>query len=146
MANTEIAARMVKGMTLDQKLGQMVIVEFYGSTVTPDVLQMVQTNQVSGVLIENKNGNAQTRGQLVALTTGMQAQARIPLFVTTDYEGGLVNELRQITGERPSNADIGATGSLQAAYNAGYGGGERFDRAWSQCKFHAYCRYFDQSE
>ena len=121
MTNTEIAARMVKGMTLDQKLGQMVIVEFYGSTVTPDVLQMVQTNQVSGVLIENKNGNAQTRGQLVALTTGMQAQARIPLFVTTDYEGGLVNELRQITGERPSNADIGATGSLQAAYNAGYG-------------------------
>jgi len=73
------------------------------------------------VLIENKNGNAQTRAQLSTLTQGMQRQARIPLFVTTDYEGGVVNELRQITGERPSNADIGASNNLQTAYNAGYG-------------------------
>ncbi len=121
LTNTAIAARIVKGMSLDQKLGQMVIVEFYGSTLNSDLLQMIQANQISGVLIENKNGNAQTRTQLVTLTQGMQGQARIPLFVTTDYEGGVVNELRQITGERPSNADIGATNNLQAAYNAGYG-------------------------
>ncbi len=121
LTNTDIAARIVKGMSLDQKLGQMVIVEFYGSTLNSDLLQMIQSNQIGGVLIENKNGNAQTRAQLVALTQGMQGQARIPLFVTTDYEGGVVNELRQITGERPSNADIGATNNLQAAYNAGYG-------------------------
>lgn len=119
--DTAIAARMVKGMTLEQKLGQMVIVEFYGSTLTNDLIQMVQTNHISGVLIENKNGNAQTRAQLIALTQGMQGQAHIPLFVTTDYEGGVVNELRQITGERPSNADIGASNNLQAAYNAGFG-------------------------
>ncbi len=121
LTNTAIAARIVKGMSLDQKLGQMVIVEFYGSTLNSDLLQMIQSNQISGVLIENKNGNAQTRAQLVALTQGMQGQTHIPLFVTTDYEGGVVNELRQITGERPSNADIGATNNLQAAYNAGYG-------------------------
>ncbi len=121
LTNTAIAARIVKGMSLDQKLGQMVIVEFYGSTLNSDLLQMIQSNQISGVLIENKNGNAQTRAQLVALTQGMQGQTRIPLFVTTDYEGGVVNELRQITGERPSNAEIGATNNLQAAYNAGYG-------------------------
>ncbi len=121
LSNTDIAARMVKGMTLDQKLGQMVIVEFYGSTLNSDLVQMIQTNAISGVLIENKNGNAQTRTQLTSLTQGMQGQARIPLFVTTDYEGGVVNELRQITGERPSNADVGATNNLQTAYNAGNG-------------------------
>ena len=120
LTDTAIAARMVKGMTLEQKLGQMVIVEFYGSTLTNDLIQMVQTNHISGVLIENKNGNAQTRAQLIALTRGMQGQAHIPLFVTTDYEGGVVNELRQITGERPSNADIGASNNLQTAYNAGF--------------------------
>ena len=54
-------------MSLDQKLGQMVIVEFYGATLNADLVQMIQTNRVSGVLIENKNGNAQTRDQLVAL-------------------------------------------------------------------------------
>ena len=107
-------------MSLDEKLGQMVIVEFYGSTLNSDLIQMIQTYHVSGVLIENKNGNAQTRTQLVTLNSAMQGQTHIPLFISTDYEGGLVNELRQITGERPSEAAIGATQNPQVAYNAGY--------------------------
>jgi len=106
-------------MSLDQKLGQMVIVEFYGATLNSDLIQMIQGNRVSGVLIENKNGNAQTQDQLTALNRAMQGQAHIPLFITTDFEGGLVNELRQITGERRSEAIIGATGNPQVAYTAG---------------------------
>ena len=121
ITDAAIVAQMVKGMTLDQKLGQMVIVEFYGSTLTSDLMQMVQSNSISGVLIENKNGNAQTAPQLTALNKAMQAQAHVPLFISTDYEGGVVNELRQITGERPSNASIGASNNPQAAYNAGNG-------------------------
>jgi beta-N-acetylhexosaminidase len=50
----------------------------------------------------------------------MQNAAHIPLFISTDYEGGVVNELRQITGERPSDAQIGATGDPQQAYKAGH--------------------------
>jgi beta-N-acetylhexosaminidase len=119
LTNSQLAQKIVQGMTLDQKLGQMVIVEFYGSTLNSDLIQMIQGNRVSGVLIENKNGNAQTRNQLTTLNTGMQAQAHIPLFITTDFEGGLVNELRLITGERPSEAAIGATGNPQVAYTAG---------------------------
>lgn len=121
ITDADIVAHMVKGMTLDQKLGQMVIVEFYGSTLTSDLTQMVQSNRISGVLIENKNGNARTGPQLIALNKAMQAQAHMPLFITTDYEGGVVNELRQITGERPSNAAVGASNDPQAAYNAGNG-------------------------
>jgi beta-N-acetylhexosaminidase len=106
-------------MSLDQKLGQMVIVEFYGSTVSSDVTQMIQGYDVSGVLIENKNGNAQSRTQLVSLNAAMQKGAAVPLFITTDFEGGVVNELRAITGERQSEQTIGATGNPTVAYNAG---------------------------
>ena len=119
LTNSELAQKIVQGMSLDQKLGQMVIVEFYGATLNSDLIQMIQGNRVSGVLIENKNGNAQTRNQLVTLNQAMQGQAHIPLFITTDYEGGLVNELRRITGERPSEAAIGATGNPQVAHTAG---------------------------
>ena len=118
--DSDIARSIVKGMTLDQKLGQMVIVEFYGSTLNADLIQMIQGNRIGGVLIENKNGNAQSRDQLVTLNKDMQGQAHIPLFISTDFEGGLVNELRQITGERSSEAAIGATGNPQVAYNAGH--------------------------
>ncbi|MBE3561055.1 MAG: hypothetical protein IMW89_17810 [Ktedonobacteraceae bacterium] len=115
----ELAAKIVQHMTLEEKLGQMVIVEFYGPVLNDDLREMISVNQVSGVLIENKNGNAQTRSQLTALNQAMQAQARIPLFISTDYEGGLINELRRITGERPSEASIGATKNPQTAYDAG---------------------------
>src|SRR6266487_1435722 len=118
LTNSQLAQRIVQGMSLDQKLGQMVIVEFYGATLNSDLIQMIQGNRVSGVLIENKNGNAQTRDQLTALNKAMQAQAHIPLFITTDFEGGLVNELRRITGERASEATISATGNPQVAYTA----------------------------
>ncbi|HZS77625.1 MAG TPA: glycoside hydrolase family 3 N-terminal domain-containing protein [Ktedonobacteraceae bacterium] len=119
MSDSDYAQALVQHMTLDEKLGQMVIVEFYGSTLNSDLIQMIQGNHISGVLIENKNGNAQTRPQLVSLISGMQGQARLPLFVTTDYEGGVVNELRRITGERPSEAQIGATHDPNVAYQAG---------------------------
>jgi len=107
-------------MSLEQKLGQMVISEFYSSTFDTNLQQMVLKSFIGGVLIENKNNNAQTRAQLVTLNKAMQARAHIPLFISTDYEGGVVNELRLITGERASEAAIGATGNTQVAYDAGH--------------------------
>ncbi|GAC1564977.1 MAG: hypothetical protein NVS3B14_01270 [Ktedonobacteraceae bacterium] len=119
LSDSQLAAALVKSMSLDDKLGQMVIVEFYGSTLNADLMHMIQVNRIGGVLIENKNGNAVTRQQLVSLNQSMQAQTRVPLFVSTDYEGGLVNELVRITGPRPSEATIGATHDPTVAYNAG---------------------------
>src|SRR5712692_96913 len=120
LSNSDLAMRIVQNMSLDQKLGQMVIVEFYGSTVNTDLKQMIQGSRANGVLIENKNGDAQTRSQLIALNQAMQKAAAIPLFISTDFEGGYVNELRLITGERSSEQTIGATGDPNVAYNAGH--------------------------
>src|SRR5690242_3677927 len=47
LSDEDLAARMVQAMTLDEKLGQMVIVEFYGSTLNSDLQQMIQGNHVS---------------------------------------------------------------------------------------------------
>ena len=117
--DSEIAQALLQKMDLSQKLGQMVISEFNGATLSSDLTSLVKQSQISGVLIENKNNNAQTRNQLISLNKAMQGQASIPLFISTDFEGGLVNELRQIIGERASEAAIGATGDPQVAYNAG---------------------------
>ncbi len=119
ITDSDIAQALMAKMSLDEKLGQMVIVEFSGSTLNPDLTQMITGNHIGGVLIENKNGNAQSRDQLVALNQAIQGKATIPLFISTDYEGGPVNELRQITGEQPSETAIGKTGDPQVAYNAG---------------------------
>ncbi|MBA2392762.1 MAG: hypothetical protein H0V70_08445 [Ktedonobacteraceae bacterium] len=120
MTENDVLKAIVQHMSLEQKLGQMTIVEFQGSTFDAHLQQMVFKNYIGGVLIENKNGNAQSRAQLVALNRAMQAQAHIPLLISTDYEGGLVNELRLITGEKTSESAIGATGNPQVAYDAGH--------------------------
>src|SRR5256714_6541963 len=120
LTDSDLAMKIVQNMSLDQKLGQMVIVEFYGSALNADLNQRIQGNRVSGALIENKNGNAQTRSQLIALNQAIQKAAAIPLFISTDFEGGYVNELRLITGERSSEQTIGATGDPNVAYNAGH--------------------------
>src|SRR5713226_6115383 len=119
LSDSQLAAALVQSMSLDDRLGQMVIVEFYGSTLNADLMHMIQVSRVSGVLIENKNGNAVTRQQLISLNQAMQGQAHIPLFISTDYEGGVVNELRLITGERASEATIGASHDPKVAYSAG---------------------------
>src|SRR5438445_117058 len=49
LSDSQLATHIVYNMTLDQKLGQMVIVEFYGATLSSDLKQMLQGNQVSGV-------------------------------------------------------------------------------------------------
>src|SRR6266487_1690079 len=41
LTNSQLAQRIVQGMSLDQKLGQMVIVEFYGATLNSDLIQMI---------------------------------------------------------------------------------------------------------
>jgi beta-N-acetylhexosaminidase len=115
----ELARGIVRNLTLDQKLGQMIIVEFYGATYNADLQQMIAKSQISGVLIENNNGNVESSTQLTTLNATLQAHAHIPLFISTDFEGGYVNELRRITGERPSEAAIGASGSTQYAYDQG---------------------------
>src|SRR5436853_3894180 len=38
LTNSQLAQRIVQGMSLDQKLGQMVIVEFYGATLNSDLI------------------------------------------------------------------------------------------------------------
>src|SRR5216683_1229209 len=78
LTDSDLAMKIVQNMSLDQKLGQMVIVEFYGSTLNSDLTHMIQGNQVSGVLIENKNGNAQSRSQLISLNQGIQKLAPVP--------------------------------------------------------------------
>ncbi|HEU5367722.1 MAG TPA: glycoside hydrolase family 3 N-terminal domain-containing protein [Ktedonobacterales bacterium] len=123
---SDIARALVAKMNLDEKLGQMVIVEFFGATLNADLKQMIAGYHIGGVLIENGNGNVQSRAQLLALNHAMQGQATIPLFISTDYEGHYtgtestpLNELRRIVSGPPSEPAIAQTGNPQVAYNAG---------------------------
>jgi beta-N-acetylhexosaminidase len=109
--------QMVSRMTLDQELGQMIIVEFTGSDFNDDLQYMLVNQQVGGTILYA--GNVETIAQTQALDAASQAHAQIPLFISTDQEGGLVNRLLPITGWRPSAEQIGASNDPNQAYQQG---------------------------
>jgi beta-N-acetylhexosaminidase len=100
----------VNKMTLDQKLGQMMIVQFTGPTYSLPISTMISQYNVGAVLVFTANGNVVDQSQLKGLIQQMKSgSATIPLAVAIDQEGGTVDRLINLDGPRPEAATIGAT-------------------------------------
>jgi beta-N-acetylhexosaminidase len=109
----------VKNMSLDQKLGQMMIVQFVGPTYSLDISTMISQYHVGAVLLFTANNNITNKVQLKGLIQQMQSNTAIPLIDAIDQEGGTVDRLQALDGPRSSAADIGATNDPEKARAAG---------------------------
>lgn len=109
----------VDNMTLDMKLGQMLLVQFVGPNYSPDLHTMINQYHVGAVLIFAANQNIVSKPQLKGLIQQMQKNSLLPLAIATDQEGGYVNRLLKLNGQRSSEATIGATNSPEQARAAG---------------------------
>lgn len=109
----------VSHMTLDQKLGQMMIVQFVGPDYGLDISTMVTQYNVGAVLIFGANNNIVNKAQLKGLIQQMQSNSTIPLAVAIDQEGGTVDRLINLDGARPSATSIGLTNDPAKATVAG---------------------------
>jgi beta-N-acetylhexosaminidase len=106
-------------MTLDQKLGQMMIVQFVGPTYSLDISTMISQYHVGAVLLFTANNNIADKAQLKGLIQQMQSNSAIPMVVAIDQEGGTVDRLKALDGPRPPVAEIGATNDTGKAMAAG---------------------------
>ncbi|GEM_PF-168027 len=117
--------QMIAHMSLDEELGQMIMVEWdEGGTFNNDLQEMLVNQHAGGIILYTFNGNIQTRSQVTALTAAIQAHAKIPVLISIDQEGGEVNRLDPITGPRPSARDIGATNDPNVAEQQGESDGQ----------------------
>ena len=115
----QTAAYDVSQMSLDEQIGQMFLIETYYKTYTPDIDNMVVGMHAGALIIYQKN--MQDPAQVQAYVASIQAHAHIPLLVTMDEEGGLVDRLGFLHFDSPLPAaqDVGASGNAQNAYNEG---------------------------
>jgi beta-N-acetylhexosaminidase len=104
-------------MSLEEKIGQMLVVGIPGTTAGPVAQRLVQDDHAGGVILFGRN--IQDPAQVGQLTTQLQHLARqgagIPLFVTIDHEGGTVTRFRQGVTELPANMALGAARSPRFA-------------------------------
>jgi beta-N-acetylhexosaminidase len=108
-------------MTLPEKVGQLFMVGFEGTEVTPELDAWLATYGWGGLIIFGRN--VVTPAQLLALTQGVQAAARArgrtPPLIAVDQEGGRVARLKAPFTGFPSAAKVGQAGSERLAYRLG---------------------------
>lgn len=113
----QIVNTILSGMTLDEKLGQMMMVQFTGQSYSPALDAMINQYKVGAVLYFQFNIGS--KSQLTGLNSEMQSHAFLPLLVAVDQEGGTVDRLVNLDGAQPSASEIGATGDTNRAYQQG---------------------------
>jgi beta-N-acetylhexosaminidase len=136
------AKDIVNKMTLDEKIGQMLMPDFRywkteGETSNKDFIEMNQ--EVANIIDKFDLGgvilfapNVQTTEQTAKLTHDLQQVAindedgNLPLLITVDQEGGIVTRLGTGTN-LPGNMALGATRNEKSSYGAGYVIGRELD-------------------
>ncbi len=118
--------KIIQGMSLDEKLGQLLMVEFFGSDYqSTELPYMISQQYVGGFLYQPVNGNFHapndTLDSASQFPVKANADAKIPLLVAIDQEGGLVSKLTDagFTGDTPSAASMAATGDTKGVQQQG---------------------------
>jgi beta-N-acetylhexosaminidase len=112
-----IISRIMAHMTLDQKIGQMQMVEFLGTDYNTDLDNMINASGAGALIIYNNN--TRTIPQMQQLLASVQARAQLPVMTALDQEGGDVNRLQEFYGPAPSAATMGAIGDPALARGQG---------------------------
>lgn len=113
----------LKRMTLEEKVGQMMMVGFYGSEPTSDIRRLIEESHAGSVILFAYSDNIQTPDQTARLNNGLQEIASgtrlgIPLLIATDQEGGVVARMTAGATELPGNMALGAGRDPEGAYRA----------------------------
>jgi beta-N-acetylhexosaminidase len=122
---TSCFAYSVKEMSLEEKVGQILVVQFHGEEVNDDAKALVQEMYVGGFIYYNWSNGLSSPAQVKALCEGLQKLTTGPrLFITTDQEGGIVARLTQGFTVFPGNKALGMTGKPELAKESAFAIGE----------------------
>jgi beta-N-acetylhexosaminidase len=104
-------------MTLDQKLGQFFMVQYWGYGYSADLETMIHDQYAGGVIMYGAQMNTftQTKNDIAH----MQRKAWMPLLISTDEEGGFVQRIMNIYGNKPGALETYQTGNIANATKLG---------------------------
>ncbi|WP_394867639.1 beta-N-acetylhexosaminidase [Paraclostridium bifermentans] len=108
----------ISAMTLDEKIGQMVLSGFNGTDFNGELDTLINDLKVGGVILFSRN--IEDSNQLKKLNLDIEeANKNIPVFISIDEEGGRVNRLAKNIKTFESAKSIGDKGDIKYAYENG---------------------------
>jgi beta-N-acetylhexosaminidase len=107
-------------MTLEQKVGQMILAGIDGTTINQASIKMIAEQHVGGIIMY-KNNFTDLSGsvQLVNALKKANKVNPVPLFISVDQEGGRVSRLPKDFVAIPDNATVGRSGNAGLAREMG---------------------------
>jgi beta-N-acetylhexosaminidase len=113
--------KILRSLTLEQKIGQLFIIGFDGKTLTPEIKDLMMKSHPGGIILLQRN--IEDKNQLKKLINSLQEIAikdtGLPLFITVDQEGGLISRIEWI-----ENMSQSAITDKEEAYQIGKKRGE----------------------
>ena len=116
MANFDI-----KNLTLDEKIGQLIIFGFDGYDINEHAINLIKRYKAGNVILFTRN--ISTPEQVFKLNQNLQKLAletvNIPMFITIDQEGGMVTRIKKGVTFFPGSMTISASNNLENSYLVG---------------------------
>lgn len=113
--------KIISNMSLEQKIGQMMVYGFKGTKASEDALRLIDKYNVGGLVVFTHN--IEDQSQLSSMTRQLQnysvAKNKVPVFIAIDQEGGKVMRIKNFGTTLPGNMNIGATRSSELSFLAG---------------------------
>lgn len=113
----------VQGMTLEEKVAQMIFVGFRGTELPQQYAEWIGRHGLGGIILFTRN--VESPEQTLALTRAAQAAAKqsrqgLPLAISIDQEGGIVVRMDEEAGYThfPGNMVLGAADDPTLTYRA----------------------------
>ncbi len=118
-----LAHEIVSRMTNDEALAQIFMFGWAGGETPPLLSSWVTERELGSVKVfgwetQNEIVVAQSISDLQSLS--QQSRFKIPLYVATDQEGGIIRHVKGATSETPGNLAIGASALPSDAWYTGY--------------------------
>ncbi len=116
----EEAGSVIKTMTLDQKIGQMLMIGVPGNSISGSSRGVIEKYHPGGLILFgfNLGPNELTKRFISDLQDASMASTGIPLFISIDQEGGRVWRLTDGVTQFPGNMAMGSADDRELVYKA----------------------------
>ncbi len=124
LSDAERVEKIVADMTLEEKVGQMFMVNIYGKELGQRATEFIQQHHPGAVAIFGYNTDFEPASATAAFINQIQAVsttsgAEIPMIIATDQEGGRVRRLVNDVTFFPDPLALGATTQPEAVERVG---------------------------
>ncbi|MEK4014064.1 beta-N-acetylhexosaminidase [Peribacillus sp. FSL M8-0224] len=117
--NHERIEKLLNKMTLEEKIGQLMMVGFKGTEKSDEITELIEQKHIGGVIYFDRN--MKSPKQVARLSNSLQQTANqsahsLPLMVAIDQEGGDIIRMKERVSPLPAQQDLGKNASIEDMY------------------------------